>query len=228
MTHARPAMHLDRIRTPLGELVFVADDEGVLRVVGFSEGHEKMQRHLESATSGASLNETHDPFGLRARFEAYFGGELSALDRLAVAPTGTGFQRDVWSELRRIPCGTTISYQELARRIGNVKAVRAVGLANGANPLSVIVPCHRVIGANRKLTGYAGGLERKRWLLDHEGAAQNTESFVFSTKSSSARMPATELPVGPSPGANTQSVSRSGITARMPPPTPLLHGRPMR
>ena len=81
---------------------------------------------------------------------------------------GTDFQREVWRALRGIPCGTTLSYGELARRIGRPNAVRAVGLANGANPIGVVVPCHRVIGSNGSLTGYGGGIERKRWLLDHE------------------------------------------------------------
>jgi methylated-DNA-[protein]-cysteine S-methyltransferase len=99
---------------------------------------------------------------------AYFSGELTAIDTLPVATGGTEFQRLVWSELRRIPCGASISYSELARRIGRPAAVRAVGLANGANPIGIVVPCHRVIGANGTLTGYGGGIERKRWLLAHE------------------------------------------------------------
>jgi len=94
---------------------------------------------------------------------------LPAIDDLEVATAGTTFQRDVWRELRRIPVGQTISYSELAQRIGRPKAVRAVGLANGANPVSIVVPCHRVIGANASLTGYGGGLHRKVWLLEHEG-----------------------------------------------------------
>jgi methylated-DNA-[protein]-cysteine S-methyltransferase len=101
----------------------------------------------------------------------YFGGELTALDEVAVELNGTSFQRQVWQALRRIPSGTTISYAELARRIGNPSAIRAVGTANGANPVAVIVPCHRVIGSDGSLTGYGGGLNRKHWLLTHEGSA---------------------------------------------------------
>jgi methylated-DNA-[protein]-cysteine S-methyltransferase len=109
-----------------------------------------------------------DPHGLTGAIARYFAGELRAIDVLPVATAGTPFQREVWSALRKIPCGTTISYGRLAADLGRPAAVRAVGLANGSNPIGVVVPCHRVIGANGSLTGYGGGIERKRWLLDHE------------------------------------------------------------
>jgi methylated-DNA-[protein]-cysteine S-methyltransferase len=102
-----------------------------------------------------------------AQLREYFGGERTAFD-VELAPHGTSFQRRVWEALRAIPYGTTISYGELAGRIGTGRESRAVGLANGRNPISIIVPCHRVIGANGSLTGYGGGLERKRALLDLE------------------------------------------------------------
>ena len=102
----------------------------------------------------------------------YFAGDLAALDTVPVELNGTPFQKKVWLALRRIPCGATISYGELARRIGTAAAVRAVGAANGANPVAVIVPCHRVIGSNGRLTGYGGGLDRKQWLLEHEGIVE--------------------------------------------------------
>jgi methylated-DNA-[protein]-cysteine S-methyltransferase len=105
---------------------------------------------------------------LSAAISNYFAGDLGVIDRLPVQTGGTEFQKEVWHALREIPCGTTTSYGELARRIGRPAAVRAVGLANGANPVAVVVPCHRVIGSNGSLTGYGGGIERKRWLLDHE------------------------------------------------------------
>ena len=101
----------------------------------------------------------------------YFGGDLAVLDTIPVELNGTAFQKQVWQALRRIPSGSTISYGELARRIGNPSAIRAVGTANGANPVAVIVPCHRVIGSDGSLTGYGGGLDRKQWLLAHEGVA---------------------------------------------------------
>ena len=115
----------------------------------------------------ASLR-TRAPFdAAREQLDAYFAGELEAFD-LDLAPHGTPFQLRVWDELRRIPFGQTISYSQLARRLGDAKLVRAVGLANGRNPISIIVPCHRVIGASGNIVGYAGGLDRKRWLLAHE------------------------------------------------------------
>ena len=102
--------------------------------------------------------------------QAYFAGELDAIENLPVETGGTAFQRQVWAALRQIPRGQTESYGELAARIGRPRAVRAVGLANGANPVGIVVPCHRVIGANGTMTGYGGGVDRKRWLLEHEGA----------------------------------------------------------
>jgi methylated-DNA-[protein]-cysteine S-methyltransferase len=112
------------------------------------------------------------PEPLAARLRAYFGGDLAALDEIEVEfERGTPFQLLVWNELQRIPVGTTISYAELARRIGRPKAVRAVGLANGQNPVALVVPCHRVIGKDGSLTGYGGGLDKKRWLLEHESAS---------------------------------------------------------
>ena len=123
---------------------------------------------LHYGEGGYSLREAVDPGGLSAAMNAYFAGELAAIDALPVATGGTAFQRTVWRALREIPCGETISYAALARRIGRESAVRAVGFANGSNPISVVVPCHRVIGSDGSLTGYGGGIERKRWLLAHE------------------------------------------------------------
>ncbi len=111
------------------------------------------------------------PAAIRRGLSGYFAGDLAALDGLPVATGGTAFQREVWAALRRIPAGSTLSYGRLAQELDRPKSVRAVGLANGANPIAIIVPCHRVIGADGSLTGYGGGIERKRWLLAHEGAA---------------------------------------------------------
>lgn len=115
------------------------------------------------------LAEAHDLAGATTALRAYLAGDFGALDAVAVDPGGTPFQARVWAELRRIPPGTAISYGELARRVGQPTASRAVGHANGQNPVAIIVPCHRVIGADLTLTGYGGGLDRKRWLLTHEG-----------------------------------------------------------
>ena len=118
------------------------------------------------------MEQCPDPGGVSSALKAYFDGELTAIDGLAVCADGTPFQQTVWRALRDIPCGQTISYSTLARRIGRPTAVRAVGLANGSNPVGIVVPCHRVIGANGTLTGYGGGLDRKRWLLAHERAGE--------------------------------------------------------
>ena len=143
--------------TPVGDIQLHADADG--RVTGL------YLRHDGTATSADG------PFdGAREQLDAYFAGELEAFD-LPLAPHGTPFQLRVWNELIRIPYAETISYKELAVRLGDVKLVRAVGLANGRNPLSIVIPCHRVIGADGTLVGYGGGLERKRWLLDHEAVA---------------------------------------------------------
>jgi methylated-DNA-[protein]-cysteine S-methyltransferase len=162
---------LDRTPTPIGLLTIVVDEQGCLRVVEWDDHESRLQRslQLQYGAGGFTLESRHDPAGLTTAMEAYFAGDLAAIDTLPVESRGTPFQRTVWAALREIRCGTTISYAELARRIGRPSAVRAVGLANGANPTGVVVPCHRVIGANGSLTGYGGGIHRKRWLLEHEG-----------------------------------------------------------
>lgn len=164
---------VDRLETPIGLLVIVADGDGVLRAVDWQD-HEDRRTRLLARHGGrdATLEDASDPGGLTSALRAYFAGDLSAIDDLPVTTNGTAFQREVWAALREIPCGRTISYGELARRIGRPDAVRAVGLANGANPIGVVVPCHRVIGGDGSLTGYGGGLARKRWLLAHEAAGE--------------------------------------------------------
>jgi methylated-DNA-[protein]-cysteine S-methyltransferase len=107
---------------------------------------------------------------VEARLAGYFAGDTAALDGIDVELNGTPFQRRVWEALRGVPAGQTASYAEIARRIDAATAVRAVGAANGANPVAIVVPCHRIIGSSGSLTGYGGGLDRKQWLLRHEGA----------------------------------------------------------
>jgi methylated-DNA-[protein]-cysteine S-methyltransferase len=161
---------LDRFSTPIGTMMIVADPEGNLRAALFTEDEELVRRYLrlQCGQHGFRLEHQPNPHGCVESIARYFAGELDAIDRIPVETGGTPFQREAWHALRRIPCGTTTSYGHLAKRIGRPAAVRAVGLANGANPVAVVVPCHRVIGANGSLTGYGGGMERKRWLLDHE------------------------------------------------------------
>ncbi len=159
----------DRISTPIGDMIIVARDGAVL-LLEFEDASDRITRELKSRFEGEELQPASNPFGLSDRIRDYFAGKLTAIDDILTDGGGTAFELRVWAELRRIPCGETISYGELATRIGNRQAMRAVGLANGKNPIAIIVPCHRVIGADGKLTGYGGGLHRKEWLLKHEGA----------------------------------------------------------
>jgi len=163
-------MLIDHLDSPIGRLALVADEQGRLRALGWNEEHVRMTRQLQSASkvTELELEPSSDPGGLATALRAYFDGDLAALDTMLVETGGTEFQRAVWCALRTIPCGATTSYGELARKIGRPAAVRAVGLANGSNPVAIVVPCHRVIGSDGSLTGYGGGLERKRWLLAHE------------------------------------------------------------
>jgi methylated-DNA-[protein]-cysteine S-methyltransferase len=161
---------IDRFETPIGEMLIVADRDGNLRAAGWADYEHRLQRSLRHhcGENGFRLEMHSNPHGLTSAIRSYFAGELKAIDSLPVKTAGTAFQRQVWRALREIPCGSTVSYGELAVRIGRPAAVRAVGLANGSNPVGVVVPCHRVIGSDGSLTGYGGGIERKRWLLDHE------------------------------------------------------------
>ncbi len=161
---------IDRIKTPIGEMLVVADHNGNLRAVDWADYEPRMMRLLTRhyGANGFKLEPRKNPHGFADAINRYFDGDLSALDSLPVKTAGTPFQCAVWGALRDIPFGTTVSYAGLAQKIGKPTAMRAVGLANGSNPVGVIVPCHRVIGANGSLTGYGGGIDRKRWLLDHE------------------------------------------------------------
>jgi methylated-DNA-[protein]-cysteine S-methyltransferase len=169
---SRERLTLDRIRTPLGQALLITDSEYRLRALDW-EDHAPRMQHLLRLHYGSSLSlaSGRAPQGTRQALDAYFAGDLEQLDGIECRTGGTPFQRAVWVALRTIRPGCTMSYGALAAALGVPKAVRAVGLANGANPISVVVPCHRVIGANGSLTGYGGGLERKRWLLAHEGAS---------------------------------------------------------
>ncbi|MGE3817314.1 MAG: methylated-DNA--[protein]-cysteine S-methyltransferase [Nitrospiraceae bacterium] len=163
-------MFTETLATPIGELVVICDEEGRLRAIDWTNYDERMHRLLARhyGVDAFTLSPAREQSGPAAAIAAYFEGDLHAVDLLPVGTAGTVFQKSVWRALRDIPAGQTISYSELARRVGRPAAVRAVGLANGANPIGVVVPCHRVIGADGSLTGYGGGLDRKRWLLNHE------------------------------------------------------------
>jgi O-6-methylguanine DNA methyltransferase len=161
---------LERYSSPIGAMLIVVDEEGAARAIDFEDYEARMHQLLRIHYGAYAIEETPVQGAAVRALAAYFEGELDALNEVPVKTEGTAFQRDVWDALRTIPAGTTLSYGRLAANLGRPKASRAVGLANGSNPVSIVVPCHRVIGANGALTGYGGGMERKRWLLDHERA----------------------------------------------------------
>jgi methylated-DNA-[protein]-cysteine S-methyltransferase len=160
---------IDGFDSPIGPVHVVSDGRS-LCALDFGEPAERLLPLLAVRFGGAPLRDADDPLGLASRVRAWFTGDLSALDDVPVDGGGTPFQRRVWAALRTIPCGATTSYGELAARLGVPRASRAVGAANGRNPVAIAVPCHRVVGADGGLCGYAGGVERKRWLLAHERA----------------------------------------------------------
>jgi methylated-DNA-[protein]-cysteine S-methyltransferase len=163
---------IDTIDSPIGPLT-TAERAGRVCLLHFGQDAPAIDTMFEQWHPGEPKNRAPIE-GIRGVLARYFAGEVAALDTVPVELNGTPFQKKVWQALRRIPGGTTISYAELAKRIGDPAAVRAVGTANGANPVAVIVPCHRVIGSNGKLTGYGGGLDRKQWLLEHEGVVSRS------------------------------------------------------
>ena len=155
-----PTTYYTTMISPVDEVLLVSDGDALIGLT--------MDEHRHC--NGVEPSWTRDPGPFREverQLRAYFAGELREFD-LPIAPRGTDFQRAVWAGLRELRAGERISYRELARRIGRPSAVHAVGLANGRNPISIIVPCHRVLGAGGSLTGYGGGLGRKQWLLEHE------------------------------------------------------------
>jgi methylated-DNA-[protein]-cysteine S-methyltransferase len=160
---------LDRLQTPIGTALLVTDADGFLRALDWEDHEPRMRQLLRRQYGALVLENARAPDDIRAALSGYFAGELARLTTIKWRVAGTPFQRKVWTALTTIPSGTTMTYGALAARLGFPKAVRAVGHANGANPISVVVPCHRLIGANGSLIKYGGGIERKRWLLAHEG-----------------------------------------------------------
>lgn len=156
------ALATERLQTPIGELRLAASEEG-LRLVLFATDPRQLREARGTAPARTHLERA------RAALEDYFAGRRRTFEEVPLAAGGTEFQRQVWRALSVLPFGTTVSYASLAKQIGRPSAVRAVGLANGQNPLPIIVPCHRVIGSNGSLTGFAGGLPAKKWLLEFEG-----------------------------------------------------------
>jgi len=161
-------MGATRFPSPIGDLVITASDSGLTGVWFPGKGPVAAARPDDERGPASTLLARASE-----QLAEYFAGTRTTFDLLLDAG-GTAFERRVWDALRTIPYGTTLSYSELARRLGDPRATRAVGAANGKNPIPIIVPCHRVIGANGALTGFGGGLDRKRWLLEHEGALTTT------------------------------------------------------
>jgi methylated-DNA-[protein]-cysteine S-methyltransferase len=156
------------VSSPIGRLTIGARQDRVC-LLYFGEADEAVHGALQRWYPGTAIRPHADPAGAATLVRSYFDGQLDALDALPLELNGTAFQKRVWDALRRVRAGTTSTYADLARAIAAPTAVRAVGAANGANPIAVIVPCHRIIGTSGSLTGYGGGLDRKRWLLEHEG-----------------------------------------------------------
>jgi methylated-DNA-[protein]-cysteine S-methyltransferase len=156
-------------------LLLIHDREGHMRALDFHDFESRMRRllrlHYRAEGDDFAIEDRAAPPEIRHAINNYFLGDLFAINSIPVTTGGTSFQREVWAALRTIRAGTTVSYGALARQLGRPKSVRAVGLANGANPVAIVVPCHRVIGTDGSLTGYGGGISRKRWLLIHEGVA---------------------------------------------------------
>lgn len=150
-------------------MILVAKD-GVVLLFEFEGTPGRVERQMRARFGDVELQPATNPFGIGDCIRSYFDGDLHAIDDLLTDGGGTDFERAVWAELRKIPVGTTVSYGSIARTLGDIQHSRAVGTANGKNPIAIIVPCHRVIGADGSLTGYGGGLKNKEWLLRHEGA----------------------------------------------------------
>jgi methylated-DNA-[protein]-cysteine S-methyltransferase len=160
---------LDRLQTPIGIALLVTDAEGALRALDWDDYEHRMRELLRLHYGVVELRDRPAPVSMRTALSGYFDGDLGQLSGIAWRIAGTPFQQKVWTALAQIPAGTTMSYGALAAKIDLPKAIRAVGHANGSNPISVVLPCHRLIGADGSLVKYGGGLERKRWLLRHEG-----------------------------------------------------------
>ena len=179
MTTNLVLLDYDELESPIGRILFASNDEGICALD--YAGYESRMGDLLSRRFGSfEFRRGSDRFQLRPRLLSYFEGQLRALDDTPVSMTGTAFQVEVWKALREIPAGHTRTYGELAERLGRAQAARAVGHANSLNPVAIIVPCHRVIGASSALTGYAGGLARKEWLLRHEKSQGTLLSIPYT------------------------------------------------
>ncbi len=160
---------LDRLPTPIGTALLVTDEDGMLRALDWEDHEPRMRQLLRLQYGAVELKDAQAPRKLCVALTGYFKGDLDRLAAIEWRVAGTPFQKKIWHALPGIPAGTTLSYGALAAKLEMPRAVRALGHANGSNPISVVLPCHRLIGASGSLVKYGGGLERKRWLLQHEG-----------------------------------------------------------
>jgi methylated-DNA-[protein]-cysteine S-methyltransferase len=167
---------IDRIDSAIGTLLLISDGKS-LCALDYADYEQRMTRLLQARYGHFQLQETTDPLGFSSQMRAYFTGDYERVHTIPVNPGGTAFQQQVWSALRAIPPGTVLSYRAMATKLGKPAAYRAVGAANALNPVAIVIPCHRLIGTNGALTGYAGGLTRKQWLLEHEGV--DLKKFVY-------------------------------------------------
>jgi methylated-DNA-[protein]-cysteine S-methyltransferase len=171
MTNKPPErLCLGRLATPIGEAMIFTDEAGRLRVLDWADCEASMAALLRRHCGSVVPEPGSAPNNVKRLLRSYFDGDIGCLSTIEWHTAGTSFQQSVWAALTTIAPGETLSYGALAAKLGCPKSIRAVGRANGTNPISVVVPCHRVIGADGSLTGYGGGIERKRWLLGHEGA----------------------------------------------------------
>lgn len=161
-------LQIDRVASPIGEILLVVDGADLV-ALDYAEGEGRMLKLLARRYGPVAFEPAVDPHGYSASLRAYLAGDMGALDAIPVSTGGTPFQQQVWGALRTIAAGRVMTYGELAAKLGRPRAARAVGVTNSLNPVAIVLPCHRVVGANASLTGYAGGLERKAWLLRHEG-----------------------------------------------------------
>jgi methylated-DNA-[protein]-cysteine S-methyltransferase len=162
---------VDRLETPIGAALIITDVDGILRAFDWEDHVIRIKELLRLQYGAVELKDARAPTAIRSALSSYFNGDLAALGAITWRIAGTRFQQKVWSALPNIRAGTTMTYGALAAQLGSPNAMRAVGHANGSNPISVVIPCHRLIAANGSLVKYGSGLERKRWLLRHEGVA---------------------------------------------------------
>ncbi len=162
-------IYVGTVESPIGSVAYMTDGEA-LRAIEFADTPDRLLRAFLQSVGPIPVNTGKDPLGIGAAIRAYFGGDIHAIGAMPARPAGTRFQKRVWRLVRGIPPGRTSTYGAIANLLGTPSAARAVGAANGANPIPIVIPCHRVIGANGTLTGYGSGVFRKEWLLTHEGA----------------------------------------------------------